>query len=71
MGQTVRISNRTLNVRFEIRTQHEKIEPNYQASFTVRKSNLKIFVEPDLLATIVRKPNICKILQKLFLKYKN
>jgi hypothetical protein len=44
----------------------KKIEPNYQAYYTVRKSNLKIFVEPDLLATIVRKPNICTILQGIF-----
>jgi hypothetical protein len=67
MGRTVRISNQT---EPNSNSARKKIEPNYQAPFTVRKSNLKIFVEPDLLATIVRKPNICTILQKLFLKKK-
>jgi hypothetical protein len=73
MGRTVRISNQALDVRFGLKFElcMKKIEPNSQAYFTVRKSNLKIFVEPDLLSTIVRKSIICTILQKLFLKNKN
>jgi hypothetical protein len=63
--------NRTLDFRFgsKLKLGVKKIEPNYQAYFTVRKSNLKIFVKPDLLATIIRKPNICTILQKLFFNF--
>jgi hypothetical protein len=78
MGRTIRISNRTephtFVVRFSFKFElcMKKIQTElYQALFTVRKLKLKIFVEPDLLTTIVQIPNICTILRKLILKNKN
>lgn len=44
------------------------LKTNYQPYFTDRQWNLEIFDETDFLAMIIRKPNICTILQKLVFK---